>query len=111
MMQCLPFGSYTGNQAGSPVILSAPLSGRMAMVRVDRDAWNTVGTTLTLRIFKNVGGSFVLDSQGEVASGATTVKGVAQPNPGLPNICIEGNGEYRVDVETSASLPLTTEVV
>lgn len=111
MKQCLPYGSYTGNQQGSPVTLTAPLAGRLALARVLRDEWNTAGKTLTIRIFKNVGGSFVLDSSGEVASGPTTVKGVAQNNPGLPYIGLEGDGEYRVDVETSAALGYTTEVV
>lgn len=111
LMQCLPFGSYTGSQQGTPVTVDSPLPGRLAIARVLRDEWNIAGKTLTIRIYRNVAGNWGLYSQGIVDSGPTAVKGVAEPNPMLPIIGLEDQGEFRVDIETSSSIGYTAEVV
>lgn len=110
MVQCLPFSQYTGTQVGAPVIVPDALTGRLALARVLRDDWGVAGKTLTIRIYRKIAENWVLQSTGIAESGPSTFKGVAQPNPKMPYIALEDQGEFRVDIETSEAISYSAEV-
>lgn len=111
MVQVLPFGAYVGTQVGAPVVLAVAPIDRRARVQIDRDTWNIPGKTLTVKKYKKVGGNFVLWDTGIAESGPSTIKGVANPNPAMPDIGIREDGEFRIDVETSETIGYMAEVV
>lgn len=109
-LESLGMAQRSGVVAGSPCTLSAGME-RKAVADVLRAAWNTAGTTLTLRVYKRTGQTRTLLQEGTVDSGATTVKGISQPSPALPMHASPAfaGGDFELEVETNATLPYSGE--
>lgn len=106
--ESLGHAARTGNHVGASAVFTAQ-SARKALANVLRNEWDTAGRVLTLRVFRKEGESWIPAGSGIVSSGPTTVKGVAQNTPALPDIGCEGAGEFRIEVETDGVVRYAAE--